>query len=226
MKVVGFENGRVYEFWTAKQRAGKTTAIKARAVDLARHPSVHSVWILDRLGEWAPRDLPLASVVIWHDLADLARANEMPRLVIWRRGQDAEAYTSILAEAIALGDIAIFIDEAYQFAPSGARWTGTDELQSIVLAGAHLPRRDDRELRPCHLVVAAQYPKSVHHLMWAQAYTIMVGASSGENTFEWLRQNFSTPDYDAPARVAALPLYSWECVRGKRPALPGYGKAD
>lgn len=224
MKVVGIKNGRVYELWCAKQRAGKTTAIKCRAVDLARHPSVASVWVLDRLGEWTPGDLPIKSCVVWRDLSELRRSDELPRLVIWRRGSDAAAYLSILQEAIAIGDVAIIIDEAYEFAPSGARWTGSDDLQSIVLAGAHLPRRADGELRPCHLVVACQYPKTIHHLMWSQAYTIMVGASSGENTFEWLRANFSTPDYDAPGAVARLKLYRWECVRGDRPSLPGYPK--
>jgi hypothetical protein len=225
LKVVGHENGRVYEFWTARQRAGKTTAIKCRAVDMALHPSVHSVWVLDRLGEWNPRDLrPVKSVAIWHDLGELRHASEMPRIVVWRCGQDAAAYTSILREAAALGDIVVILDEAYEFAPGGAAWTGTPELRAIVLAGAHLPRKSDGELRPCHLIIAAQYPKSCHHQMWAQSYTIMCGLSAGENTFQWLRSNFSRPDYDAAGRVSSLHLYEWECVRGERPALPGYGK--
>jgi hypothetical protein len=210
----------VYEFWTARQRAGKTFALRARAVDLARHPSVLSVWILDRLGEWYPHELPLASCVVCSDLPALLRASEMPRCVIFRLGQDPHAYTSILKAAADLGDVCVVIDEAYDFAPSGARFTGSDELRAIVLAGAHLPRAEDGEMRPVHLLVAAQYPKSVHHLLWSQAYTVIVGVSSGDNTFEWLRSNFSTPDYDAVVAVASLPLYSWECVRGEMPHLP------
>ena len=219
MKVAGGRDGRVYEFWSARQRAGKTTALRSRAVAMARAPSVHSVWVLDRLGEWSPSELPIASCVIWHDVGELDRADEMPRLVIWRLGSAVEPYTAVLRAAIEEGDVCVIMDEAYDFAPSGARFTGTDELRSIVLAGAHLPRRGDRELRPCHLIVAAQYPRSVHHLVWAQAYTVIVGLSSGENTFEWLRANFSTPSYDAAARVSALELYRWECVRGDMPQI-------
>jgi hypothetical protein len=224
VKTVGGADGRIYEFWSARQRMGKTTALRSRAVDLARTPSVSSVFWPDLKGEIDPRRLPLKSVAIWHSMSDYYNAEELPRLVVWRLGHDPDAYRPMFALAGALGDIAVLIDEAYEFAPSGARFTGPDELRAIVLAGAHLPREEDGVMRPCHLIVAAQYPRSIHHLMWAQAYTVMCGVSSGENTFQWLRANFSTPSFDAVTAVAELDPYEWVTLRGARPRLPGYGK--
>jgi hypothetical protein len=216
--------GRVYEFWSARQRQGKTTAARSRVVDLAHHASVKGVWVLDRLGEWRPRDLPLRSCVVCHSIGEFEALDTFPRCVIWHLGANAENYQGVLREAIRVGDIALVLDEAYEFAPSGSRWTGSEELRDIVLAGAHLARESDGEMRPTHLIVLTQYPKTVHHLLWAQAYVVMVGVSSGSQTFAWLRENFSTPDYDAEAAVSALRDYEWENVRGERPALPGYGK--
>jgi hypothetical protein len=176
------------------------------------------------LAEWAPRDLPVRSCVICRSIGEWDSLDEFPRVTIWRLGSRAEAYTPLFREAVALGDVAIILDEGYEFAPAGSSWTGREELREIVLAGAHLARASDGDLRPTHLLVATQYPRTVNLLLWSQAYTVMVGVSSGDATFKWLRENFDAPKYSASEVVARLKPYQWECVRGERPALPGYGR--
>lgn len=217
--------GRVYEFWTGRQRvAGKTTALRSRVRWLAHRKSISSVWVFDRLGEWSRPDnvkrLGIRSVRVYDRERDYVIDEELPRVVVWRLGTDPDRYGRVLAEARAIGDVAIVLDEAYEFAPTGSRWTGSIILREIVLAGAHLPRRSDGEMRPTHLIVAAQFPKSVHHLVWSQAYTVMAGRLSGKNSFDWLRDNFGE---EIESRARDLDPYHWICVHGTRPDMPGYG---
>lgn len=211
---------RVFEVWVGEQRSGKTTALRARVRWLARMRSVTSVWVLDRLREWTPGQLGLTSCVVCRSLADyLKQREEIPRVIIWQLGTDVAAYERVLGEAVYLGRIALVVDEAYEWAPAGATWTGSKTLREIVLAGRHL-EDGAGELCETHLLIAAQYPRSMHHLMWSQANVVMVGRFSGENTSRWLAQNFGKPTL---ARCAALPEFGWCAVRGERPPLSGYG---
>jgi DNA helicase HerA-like ATPase len=161
----------------------------------------------------------LQSVAIVRSTSAYLQLEEIPRVVIWQLGRHVSQYVRPMLEAVELGDVAIVLDEAYEYAPSGARWTGPDVLRDIVLAGRHLARADG-EIRPTHLVVATQYPRTVHHLIWSQAYTVMVGVVAGEQTASWLRDNFGD---QALAAVRELKPYQWQAVAGVRPEMPGYG---
>jgi hypothetical protein len=227
MRVVAEQEGRIYECWFGRQRvAGKTTALRARVRWLARHTSVQSVWVLDRGREWGRpeniRRLKVASVALYRSFSDYHADGEIPRVVLWQLGPRAESYTRVLSEAASLGDVAIVIDEAYEFAEAGSTWTGSEILRSIVFAGAHLERREDGEMRPCHLIVAAQYPKSIHYAIWQQAYTVMVGQLAGKSSFTWIRDNHGE---EMEERARKLKPFEWLMVHGRqRPELPGYGK--
>ncbi len=226
MRVVAEKEGRIYEFWTGRQRvAGKTTALRSRVRWLAGHRSVLSVWVFDRLNEWGRPDalarLGVRSTAIYRRFSDYHDAEEHPRVVIWQLGAAAANYDRVLAEAAQLGDVAIVLDEAYEFAEAGGSWTGSEVLRSIVFAGAHLPRRRDGEMRPTHLIVACQYPKSVHSQIWQQAYTVMVGVLAGKAAFTWVRDNFGD---EVEGYARDLKPFEWLCVHGERPELPGYGK--
>jgi hypothetical protein len=210
---------RVYELWIGAQKSGKTTALRARVRWLAHMRSVTSVWVFDRLNEWQPGQLGLKSCSVYKHTSDFLRNDEIPRVVIWKLGTEIAPYESVLAEAVRLGDVAIVLDEAYEWAPAGAVWTGSHVLREIVLAGRHLEAVDG-ELHATHLIVAAQYPKSMHLLLWSQAYTVLVGKFSGEATAEWIRGNFGKT---ALSECEALGQFRWTAVRGERPDLPGYG---
>lgn len=223
MRTVNNEK-RIFEFWAGRQLiAGKTTALRARARWLASKASVRAVWWLG-LGmkvETEKFELPPESVRVYESFADYLNDGEFRRIVVWQLGEDPSEYTAVIQEASELGDIALIIDECYEFAPAGAVWTGSHALKRVVLAGRHLPRRVDGEDRPTHLLIAAQYPRTVHHLVWSQAATVMCGVLSGENSFDWVRSNFGRT---ALAQVQALKPHEWLMLFGeKRPALPGYG---
>lgn len=210
---------RAFEMWIGEQASGKTTALRARVRCLAHMRSVTSVFVFDRLREWSPAALGIKSCEIYRRHADYLAKEEIPRVVIWQLGSAVDPYERVIAEAVRLGDCAIVIDEAYEFAPTGATWTGSHILRECVLAGRHLQRHDG-ELRPVHLIIATQYPKSVHHLMWSQANAIIVGRFSGENTSSWIVANFGKEHLTACEK---LKLYHWHACRGEMPDLPGYG---
>lgn len=210
---------RVFEFWCARQGTGKTTALRSRVRSLAKMRSVVSVWVFDRLNEWVPKSLGLNSVEVVRSIAQYLSLDCIPRVVIWQLGRHVSQYVRPMVEAVELGDVVVVIDEAYEYAPTGARWTGPEILRDIVLAGRHLPRADGA-IRPTHLIVATQYPRTVHHLVWSQAYCVMVGLTSGEQTAAWLRDNYGDKALET---ARALKPYQWAAVHGEKPPMPGYG---
>lgn len=222
MRTVNKEE-RMFEFYAGRQRqAGKSTALRARARWCARKASVRAVWWLDIGNEVDPArfHLPPESVRVYRSVSDYHADDEFPRVVVWKLGENVDDYTPVIVEAVELGDVALFVDEFYEFAPSGMGWTGSRVLRKVVLAGAHQSRRDDGAIRPTHLFVATQYPRSIHHLVWSQAATVMCGVLSGEQSYDWVKANFGK---EALAKVQALRPHEWICLFGKRPELPGYG---
>jgi hypothetical protein len=214
---------RMFEFYAGCQLlAGKSTALRARARWCASKASVKSSWWLDIGNEVDPArfHLPPAAVRVYRSTSEYFADEEFPRVAVWKLGEDVESYTPVIAEAVELGDIALFIDEFYEFAPSGMGWTGSKILRRVVLAGRHQPRRDDGDIRPTHLFIATQYPRTIHHLVWSQAATVMCGVLSGEQSYDWVRANFGKEQL---VRVKALKNHEWLCLKGTRPALPGYG---
>jgi len=205
---------RVFECWIGKQRSGKTYALKRRVAQLASEKRICSVWILDTTSEY--RDLAGAVFVTsWADYLERCR-DSIPRVLVfgsnpveWLKPAD------LISEAAAQGDVCLVVDEAYLWMPQG---TSIDPAWRLaILQGRHLP--DVRgQLKPLHLVMAAQYPRSMHHLAWSQANAIYVGQISGERSREWVRGEFGQ---EAETRVDQLGEFEWIVLRGDRPKAEG-----
>jgi hypothetical protein len=213
------KHDRIFETWIARQRAGKTTALRSRVRALYRDTGIRSVWVLDALGEW-PDGLGLADVVEVDRASYLDKTSHgFPRVCLWRVDPDDKLTIAFIwQEAVAQGDIALILDEASLYAP-GPHWTGEPMLKRIVLQGRHLPDMCGK-LRPTHLIVAVQYPRLVNHLVWSQSPVIMVGQVAGESTRKWIASNFGDPILAEADRVRP---FGWIAVRGIKPSMPGYG---
>lgn len=205
---------RIFELWIGDQSSGKTYQLRRRLGMLAARTRIRSVHVIAPPGEWvdltgsslrpgdrswmAPPDLPLGefkAVVGWD--VPLERHDQLDR---------------VLADVVLVGDCAVILDEAWAWAPPGS-WTGSSVLRDIIVRGRHLERFDGR-LRPTHMVMATQYPRTIHHVLREQAATIMVGSLAGELGGEWVR---SVAGRDALRRVQRLGRWEWTAIRGRDP---------
>jgi len=202
---------RRYEMWIGEQKSGKTHNLRRRIRVLATRRSVTSVFVCDRIGEYSDLGERVRSFAEYVEIA----ADTIPRIVVFQLGPDADRYDVVFREALELGHCAIVLDEAYEFAPSGSTWRGSARLKQIVFSGRHLPNIDGDEC-PTHLLIAAQYPRSVDHNLWGQAYTILSAKLRAENSRKWISGNFGD---DALRRADALGEYQWTALRGSLPSL-------
>lgn len=214
------KRSRIFELWIARQKTGKTTALRSRVRALYHDRGIRSTWVLDTLGEW-PGALDLVDVTaVTPESYDQVTAAGLPRVMIWRVDpDDHDTLEWIWQEAIAQGDVALVLDEGYLYAP-GPHWRASVLLKRIVLQGRHLPDMR-RELRPTHLIISAQYPRTLHLLVWSQADTILVGQIEGRATLQWCADNFAEPAQLETIRE--LRPFQWIALRGSRPPMPGYG---
>ena len=220
------ETQRIYEVWISRQRAGKSTALRARARALCRDPSISSVWIIDRTNEW-PGNFEYEFTRYADVGAYLADEDEdVPRVIIWQMGEDVEPYGEVFREAGYIGDVALVIDECYAYAPANKGFV-VEHLERLILSGRHIERHDGEQAR-VHLVLALQYPKYMHHLMWSQAEEVYCGQISGRNSRQWVRDNFERENFDALSWVDSVERFDFlplcEPERGL-PPMPGYGKS-
>jgi hypothetical protein len=215
--------------WVARQRGGKTTALMARARAIVELARVRSVWVCDLHGEWSADDfdesIDVLQCVRVGDYLREAR-EEMPEIVLFQLGPHGEAYWDVFKEAIAEGDVCLFLDEAYEHAPNaGVTWSGSDDLKRIVYAGRHLANCQG-DVRPTHLVCATQYPRSVNPRMIGQAEYVLVSSLEGARARGWLRDEFGDEALD---EVSKLRPFQWYPARvppdkpRKVPRLVGYG---
>lgn len=174
---------RIFEFWTGGQASGKTWQLRRRIAELAKRPSIRSVFVCDRLGEY------LDCGEVFYKLSDFLTKEKLPRVCVFNFGIHADLYRPVFKHAIGNGKVVLILDEAYDFAPTGSSWRGADDLLQIVLAGRHL-RNWENELCQVHLLVATQYPRQVHHSIWSQAATVCASRLTGDNAADWLRGNF------------------------------------
>jgi len=203
---------RTYEIWIGGQASGKTYNLRKRAIYLSRLRSIQGVFICDRLNEYQPKDMPGARR--YRAFADYLMDDELPRIAIFQLDANALEYIPVFREAINQGDIALVLDEAYSFAPSGGgRFSGCEELQSIVYSGRHLLNVEN-ELRPTHLLVGVQYPKTIYHGIWQQSRTILASKLAGKANKNWVVDNFGDNDWITNQR---LQQYQFKALRGNLP---------
>jgi len=223
---------RIYEFWIAKQKSGKTTVIRARIRALINDPNIKSIWVLDRLEEFPGNlDYEFQRYGKFSDyLADAydeEDSGNMPQLILWQMGENPENYREVFREAMMQGDILLVLDEASEFSPAGPGWRGSTALRSICLRGRHLQTYDG-ELARTHLIIATQYPRMMNHLLWDQSENIYCGIVSGELNLTWVKQNFGKEALEAVEAQKRFEFteIQWYKERGfenKLPPLPGYG---
>lgn len=209
-------NKRKFELFIGGQAAGKTYTIKRRIRHLAHLSSISSVFIFDRLHEYSSSDFFDIDALEVENLADfvsLRKSDTLPQVVIFRFGTDHAQYEWALTFAVECGDVYILIDEAYDFLPTASRWPGSDVLRDIVYAGRHL-RAADGELRPTHIGLAAQYPRTLYLGAWQQASTILATKLEGESNRRWIVDNFGAEKWNENQK---LKLYRWGILRGEMP---------
>jgi len=205
---------RIFEIWCGEQRSGKTYQLADRIAALRVRPSIRCVLVFDRLGEYASSvehgDEPYTA----HDkfIADVAERG-VPAVAVLQYGTEATPYWPAFSWAIREGDCVCVLDEAREFCPPGSSWRGAPHLREIVFAGRHL-RNAAGSMCVAGLIVATQYPRSVHHDVHEQAETVMVSRLRGENGRAWVLGNFGAPELE---RVDALDFQRWACLRGRDP---------
>jgi hypothetical protein len=206
---------RIFELWLGSQASGKTFALNRRIHQLARSDLVSSIWVLDSTGEW-PLDTSIDDLVVieaWHEYRNLG--DELPRVIVFRNALEWVTWPRLVEEAQAQGKVLLVIDEAYNWLPSAGALEPS--ARSAILSGRHLPALD-RRLYPLHIIAAAQYPRSVHHLLHEQAPVIITGRLEGELAESWVVGNFGREAWE---HVAALEQWQFVTLRGERPAAPG-----
>lgn len=226
MRTLRARDERYFEVWVSKQRAGKSTALRARARALAKDPDVSSVWVIDRGNEWPGRFeyefTRYGSIAAY--LSD--GRDDVPRVVVWQMGVEPRAYKEVWKEAAYIGDVALIVDECYAFAPSGPQFRGGRDLERILMSGRHLETASGEQER-VHLILAVQYPRTMHHLMWSQANEIYCGQVMGEQSRQWIKANFDRADFNALERIDAIERFDFlpliEPERGL-PDMPGYSQ--
>jgi len=206
---------RHYEIWIGNQGSGKTHQLRRRARLLAANSRVDCVLICDRLNEWG--DFERLQARVYNHYADFVgdMGEGIPRVAIFQLGVDADAYDLVLLWAVRQGNCAVLLDEAYAFAPSGSTWRGSDVLQRIVFSGRHLSNEIGEEC-VTHLLIGAQYARTMDHSLWEQARVIMCGRVEGKTQEQWIRENFGEEKW---ASVKRLGEHEWTALRGSRPAL-------
>jgi len=201
---------RIFEFWTGGQASGKTWQLRRRIAELSKKPSIRSVFICDRLGEYSDCG------TLFVKFGDYLACEKIPRVCVFNFGINADLYRPIFREAIGNGNIVLVLDEAYDFAPAGSTWRGADDLLQIVLAGRHL-RNYENTLCQVHLLVATQYPRQVHHSIWSQAATVCASKLTGDNAADWLRGNFGK---EALLKNQGLGVHVFQVLRPENGKLP------
>lgn len=204
---------RIFECWLGQQASGKTFALNRRIDTVAGLRAVSSVWVLDVTGEWLGLREGDPVVSSWAEYYQ--SGDHLPRVLVFRDALDWVGWPRLVEEAQAQGRVCLVLDEVYNWLPASKPLEPA--ARSAVLAGRHLPALD-RKLYPLHLIVAAQYPRSVHHLLTEQANTIVAGRMEGELAESWVRGNFGPDRWD---EIQALDEHAFMVLRGERPKAKG-----
>jgi hypothetical protein len=174
---------RIFEFWAGAQGSGKTYRLRIRIKELAARPSITSVFVCDRIGEYEDTGQCFRS------MSEYFERETIPRVCVFSFGLNPELYEPVFREAVEQGNVVICLDEAHEFSPAGATWRGSETLQRAVLAGRHI-RNCKNEMCKIHLLMATQYPRQCHHSMWSQAETVYTSKLRGDLSRDWIRGNF------------------------------------
>jgi hypothetical protein len=205
---------RIFELWAGEQQSGKTYQLRSRVERLRLKKSVWCVMVLDRLNELG--DLAEPGAVAYRAFESFRSdvySHGLPAVAVFQLGSSAGAYAPVFGTAREIGSCVLVLDEAREFMPPGAAWRGDRALREIVFAGRHLENAVG-EMRSTGLIVATQYPRSVHHDVHEQAETVMCSIVRGENGRGWVRENFGAA---ALSRVDGLQRQEWTCLRGRDP---------
>ena len=200
---------RIYECYIAPQFGGKTYTIKKRIRELRTRRGIKCIFVFDRLGEYTNDGEVVKSFGHYIEVA----RDGIPRVVVCQCGLAVSDYDLFFDEIINLGNCMLILDEGYKWAPQSTKWSGNPDLENIVYAGRHL-RNFDGRLAPTHLIVGAQYPKTMYHGLWSQASVIRVGSIGevqGEHTRNWVKENFGKPHLE---KVDNLKKWKFHTVRG------------
>ena len=208
---------RIFELWVGSQRSGKTYQLRRRALALAERPMIRTVHVIAPPGEWL--DICDSPGAIDPLLVDLAEWSTQTGILLWDvpldehgRG-DRRRLDRVLEIAVGVGDCAVVIDEAWSHAPPGQQWRGSGRLLDVIVRGRHLETWGG-DLRPTHILMATQYPRSIHHQIREQADTIMIGRLHGDLSHQWVRAHCGS---DAERRVRRLGEYQWTAGLGRDP---------
>lgn len=206
---------RLVEVWVGPQASGKTYQLRRRYDALVQRTRIRSVHVIAPPGEW-------------HDKFHIAlRPGERDWMsppgsdpgqteqgVLWDVPlEDHGALDCVLRDIVAVGDCVVILDEAWAWAPAGATWRGSPRLKDVLVRGRHLERFDG-ELRPTHLILATQYPRTLHHLVREQAATVMVSRLQGELGDRWVRQYAGET---AQRRMRRLGKHQFAAIVGRDP---------
>jgi hypothetical protein len=208
---------RIFEVWWGQQATGKTYQLRRRATALSQRPSIRRVIVCAPVGEW--RDI--ADLVSVSDLDYATQDYHAPRPPVVVSDLDLADHAGLERVARKLtqvGDCAWILDEAALWLPSN--WTvetlrtRMPKVFAVLVRGRHIERLVDYQERPTHLIVAAQYAKSVHLIAREQAAVVMVSRPSGAAASDYIRDE-AGPEALAGAR--ALSQYQWTAIRGRDP---------
>jgi len=203
---------REFTFLVGQQHTGKTYQMIRAIKHYEQRKRIRCTFVVDPHGEMARLDWQGHDVALCRIEADFyeecaKREDQIPRIVLM--SEPAAAYRL----CIEIGNCVLVVDEAYNECPAGSTWRGDDNLKTIVLRGRHIVAADGKQY-PCQVIMACQYPRSVHLLIYEQAEAVLCSKLRGEQARGWVR---AYAGEDALEQTDNLEELQWAVVTGRRP---------
>lgn len=193
---------------------GKSVFAVGWARDLGQQGSIRSVFYFDpvnrlRACEGFEHFYSVEQFFSW-----LHEHEHWPRLAMFHLGDRPEFYVPLFKHSTHHGGIAIFVDEAARFFPSGKHLVPEAERIASLCRG--LPDHDGVP-RKHYLILASQRATGIEPSIRDNCDLVLVGRLRGKGDQDWARSIY---DVDALDHIAKLEPHQWHVLEPAGGTVP------